>query len=476
MSEAKRMARNAGLLSAARVVSLGLNFVVWIRIARVLSPEGYGEIGFGLALVSYFVLVVALGIDAVGTREVARDLGRFSDWVADVTSLRLALAVGAVGLYGAVLVLLPHALPYKVVLAALGAQIVARATKLDWAFVAVERVGVIAVREIVTSVLLLAGVLAFVRQPSDVIVAAIVVGAVPLLATAVDWAVYWRDYGRVRLRGRRENWRAVLRPALPLAASALMIEIYTNMDRLMLEAYRPTSDVGLYTAAYKVATFGLLPTAIIYAVLFPALSAALGDPAAMRSRARDYARALFAFGAPVTLAAPLLAGPVIEFLYGAPYLPASPALVLLLANVGVMHLNMSIGMPLMAWNFQTPYMWTVVAGAVANVILNVLLIPPYGLEGAASATLASEAVVFVALVWLYRRKVGPTPLGLLPRALAAALVGAVPGAAWAAYSGWHVLLGIGLSAAGYGAAAWAFGVVDRSWILALLKRPSGDPQ
>jgi O-antigen/teichoic acid export membrane protein len=242
-----------------------------------------------------------------------------------------------------------------------------------------------------------------------------------------------------------------------------MIEVYTSMDRLMLEAFRTTAEVGLYTSAYKLATFGLVPTSVLYAVFFPFLSSAFGDPAAMASRGKTYARSLFAFGAPIALAAPFLAGGALEFAYGAEFLPAEMAMMLLLANVGVMYLNMSVGIPLMAWDLQKPYMWTVVAGAVANVVLNVALIPSLGMEGAAAATVLSETVVFVGLVWLYRRAVGRLPFGSLPRALAAALVG-------------HVLLGVAASAVAYSAAAWAFGVVDGPWLLALFRRqPPPDP-
>ena len=475
MSVTDRMARNAGLLTVARAGSLGLNFVVWVHLARMLAPERYGVIGFGLALVSYFVLIVTLGIDMVGIREIARARDRVSELVSDVVSLRLLLGAAAGVAYLATVWLLPQPPLYRLVLSALGLQILVRAFQLDWVFVAVERVSIVAVREFLASLLMAAGVLVLVRSPEAVVLAAILVTGAPLASTVAMWVQYRRDYGPVRLRGRRAGWATILRPSLPLAASALMIEVYTNLDRLMLEAFRPTAEVGWYTAAYKAATFGLVPTTVLYAVFFPFLSSALGDPAEMAARGRAYARALYAFGAPVALAAPFLATPAMTLVFGEAYAVAGPALALLLANVGVMYLNMSLGTPLMAWDLQTPYMWTVIAGAVANVFLNFALIPPYGMEGAAIATLASESVVFAGLVVLYRRTTGATPFGLLWRAVAAALVGAVPPAAWAAHAGWPVLAGVGASVLGYAATAWAFGVVDGPWIRRMLRRSPEAP-
>ena len=470
MSATDRMARNAGLLTIARAASLGLNFVVWVHLARVLAPERFGVLGFGLALVGYFVLVVTLGIDMVGIREIARDRSRVAELVADVVSLRLLLGLAAGAGYLVTVWVLPQPPLYRVVLTALGLHVLVRAFQLDWVFVAVEEVSVVAWREFMASVLMTAGVLLFVRSPEAVVLAALFVTGAPLASTAAMWVRYRADFGPVRLWRRQANWGSILRPALPLAASALMIEVYTNLDRLMLEAFRPTAEVGWYTAAYKAATFGLVPTTVLYAVFFPFLSSALGDPAEMAARGRTYARALYAFGAPVALAAPFLATPAMTLVFGDAYAVAGPALALLLANVGVMYLNMSLGTPLMAWDLQTPYMWTVVAGGVANVILNVLLIPSYGMEGAAVATLASESVVFIGLVYLYRQTTGSTPFALLWRAVLAAAVGAVPPAAWAAYADWPVLVGVGTSVLGYAITAWAFGVVDGPWVRRMLRR------
>ncbi len=469
------MARNAGLLTVAKAGTMGLNFVAWAYLFRALGTEPAGQIGVGLALVSYFVLLVALGIDAVGMRELARTPDRLRDLVADVVGLRAALCAVAVVAYLVVVWALPRPLTYRMVLSALALQIVARAFQLDWAFLALERVGAVAARELAAAATLLAGVAVLVRDPADVVWAAFLVAAAPLVSTVGLWAGYLRENGRPRLRPQSAAWKAILLPALPLAASALMIEIYTSLDRLMLDALRTTAEVGLYTAAYKVFSLAVVPTAVLYPVFFPTLASALGDREAMRKRGRTFGRALLAFGLPIAVAGPFLAGPAVVLVSGPDFAAAGPALALLFLNAGVIHMNAALGTPLMAWDLQTPYMWTVIAGAVVNVALNVVLIPPFGIEGAATATVASEAVVGLALAATYWRTTGTLPFAGAWRVMIAAVLGAgFP--AWAATSaGWPVLLAAVTVILSYAAAAWAFGVVDRTWALDTLRRRNTSP-
>ncbi len=461
MSAGERIVRNAAALTASRAAAMGLNFVVWVHLARVLEPERMGILGFGLSLVGFVVLGVTLGFDAVGTREVARAPDRVPEMVSALVSLRLALAVAAAVAYGIGVWAAPISGTYRAVLAVLGLQILARAIRLDWVYVGVERMGVVAVRDVAAAALAAAGALVLVRDADAVVMAAALVVAAPLLGTLGVWAGYRRDFGRLRLRADRAAWVTLFRPALPLAASAVMIEVYTNLDTLVLEGFRTTTEVGWYSVAYKAVMLALVPAAVLSQAFFARLSQALGDAEAMRQRGASYARATLAFGVPIALTGPWLAEPALVWLYGAPYAPAAPALALLLVNAGVIYVNMSLGTPLLAWDLQTPYMWIVASGAVANVVLNLALIPPYGIAGAAAATVASEAVVLVGLVRVYRRAVGAIPLGALLRPVPAALAGALGPTLWGLGHGWPVAATVAAGAAGYGVLAWATGVVDR---------------
>ncbi len=458
MSSSPRIWKNAGTLAVAQAVTLGLNFALWVHLSRVLSPEGFGVLTFGTALLSYFVLAVTLGIDTVAAREIARDPGQAQRLVPTVLGVRLALAAAAGAVYAVVVVVLPNPPVVRVALGVLGVLLLARAVQVDWVYRGLDRMGVLAVWQAATAALSAAVALLAVRGPDDLAVGALAVAGAPLVLNLVLLLVYRRRLGRVRPSVRWRSWLPVLGPALPLAASAFAGSVYYNLDKVMLEGLRTTAEVGYYGVGYKVYGLAIAPTAVLLSAFFPSLAAAYGDAARQRAAATAYARAMLAVGLPAVVAGIFLAAPLIAILFGDAYAPAVPALRLLLANAGIVYVAMAHGNPLTAWSHERPYMRIVLGGAALNVVLNLLLIGPFGIVGAAGATLVTEAAVMVGMAALFRRVTGATHSAALLRTLPVVLVcGAV---AWtAATRAWPIWVWGPLLVVVWAASVWAFRVV-----------------
>lgn len=459
MTAARRIARNALALAGSHGVTMTLNFVAWAHLAQTLAPEGFGVLGFGTALLAYFSVIVQLGFDAVAVREGARDPARVPELAGTVTALRLLLSLVSILAYAALVWALPRPPEMRLALLVQGVSLVALATRLGWVFQAIEKMEALAARDVATAVLNAAAVLVLVRRPDQIVLAAALTACVPLVGNAWLWVAYHRVFGRLRLRANRAAWMALLRPALPLAASAFLIEIYLRLDQVMLEFLYSTASVGLYSAAVRLVIIAQVPGLIAYGAYFPTLAAAHGDMDRMRASGRTMARVLIAIGLAVAVAGPWLAADALAFAFGDAYTSAAPALAVLLVNVGVVYVNMTVGTPLMAWDLQKPYMWAVLGGALVNVALNVVLIPPYGLVGAAVATLASETTVCLGLCRLYYRATGELPFRSAGHAALVAVAATVP-AALGATLGWHILISVGLSGTAAAAAAWRLGIVD----------------
>jgi O-antigen/teichoic acid export membrane protein len=205
----------------------------------------------------------------------------------------------------------------------------------------------------------------------------------------------------------------------------------------MLEAFRTTTEVGYYGAGYKVYALAVAPAAALFPAFFPSLARALGRPARALAGAR-FAGTLLLLGLPVLAAAPFIADSLVAVLFGAAYAPSAPALKLLLVNAGVVYVAMAYGVPLTAWDRERAYFVVVALGAGLNVVLNLVLINPYGTVGAAGATLVTEAAILCGMAWLHWRTAG----SLYPEAWRRALLPAatVGIAAWAVCGTWPVAL------------------------------------
>ncbi len=454
------IAKNTIALTAARGVTAVLALIVSAYLTRVLSPRYFGILGFGTALLSYFSLLVTLGFSALGAREIARQPAIISSWASRITSLKLFLCVPVYLAFLGVVIVLPKDPLVKQVLAVQGLLLFGLAISVEWVYQGIERMGVLAVRNVAVALLHVCAVVLFVREPSDILlaagaaVAAVVVGNVWIMVT------YTRDFEGLRFRFEPDRWKPLIRSALPIAASSFMIAVFYSFDQVMIGLIRSETEVGLYTAGYRLLIAALVPAQIIYLAFFPSLSASFGDAERMRHRAALFTRSMAAVGLPVAVGGAIHASPLLAAFAGSAYLPGAFAFALLMTNAGLVYINMAYGQPLIAWNRQKAYFGAVGAGAATNIVLNALLIPSFGLDGAAAATVLSELVVFFGVAYLHWKAVRDLYLSVWARAALAAGLG-VGGVLLGLQA-----LGVGPLWAGlatipaYGLIAWALKVLD----------------
>jgi O-antigen/teichoic acid export membrane protein len=110
-----------------------------------------------------------------------------------------------------------------------------------------------------------------------------------------------------------------------------------------------------------------------------------------------------------------------------------------------MFVNANVTQLLLACDDETAYAWSVAAGVVINIVLNLLLIPALGFDGSALATLVAEVCVIAAAIPRLRRRIGTITLrwGRLIRAVPAFVFMVVVIAAVRAVAPWWLALVLG---------------------------------
>src|SRR5690606_19929830 len=177
---------------------------------------------------------------------------------------------------------LPGGPELRRVLAVLGGMLFAHALSVEWVYQGLERLGLVAVRNVAMAMLHLVAVLLLVHTPGDVVWAAAAATGAMIVLNGWLLATLVRDLGRLRLDVRPAAWRALVPPALPIAASTFMIAVYYNLDQVMLGLLRSEAEVGLYAAGARALTAALMPAMVLIQAFFPTLSGAWGDLEATR--------------------------------------------------------------------------------------------------------------------------------------------------------------------------------------------------
>lgn len=410
MTEAARIGRNLGAIAFAQVTAQGLAFAVSIAVTRTLGVEPYGVFVFGFAFPSWFVLVVSLGLDYVVTIDVAADRTKASAYLTAVSAVRIPLVLLAVlALWVSLQFVVADPFARSVVMI-LGVANLLSAYNMtfDSLFRAHERLDfsalvIVGERTIATVavVVLLAlghGLLA---------VSAVYAGSV-LVATGLSLVVLKR---RVAWFARPLDLavvRHVLRRAPPFALSALVAALMYSTAPVLLTFLQGPVATGHFNAGF-VLLLALMAPLQMYNIVFLPRMARLHrhSPDALPSVLRRTQRLFFALGLPVAFGGFLYAEPLLTGLYGDAFLASAPVFAVLVLVLAVATASLGAGTALGATDRAVLDLRFGAVGALANVVLCLLLIPPLGPVGSAWAFLVAMTVIAALRLGATSRHIAP---------------------------------------------------------------------
>ncbi len=396
--------KNLVSLTGAEVISKINALIMAAYLGRILKPEGFGILGFATAFVSYFLLMVNFGLDTYGTREIAKDKNQSSKLVNNILSIRILFAVVWYTLFLIIVLLIDKPLTVKIVLLITAVNLLVNAISINWFFMGIEKMWLIAVRQIATNLLSLLGIIIFVKKENDLTIAAGIIVFSNLINSAWLLKIFNSRYNKLTLRLDKDYLKTIIKESLPLVFSSFMIAIYYNLDMVMLGYMKPERDVGIYSAAYKIFLAGIIPISLVLNSFFPSLSKiGLNKSFEFRKIIKQYAFFMFGTGIVICMFIFFDADLIVNLIFGKQYTNAEAPLLILALNILVISVNVFLGNPLIAWGKQKHYSFAVAFGALANIILNILLIPKYTYVGAAFATLLSEAAVFLGVFYLFNK-------------------------------------------------------------------------
>jgi O-antigen/teichoic acid export membrane protein len=387
--------------------SAALLLVLLTIAGRFLSADDYGRFSYALALTTIIETIMDLGLSQITVRSVARDptsaatlfphvLGVKLIWVG--IGLALLAVVAPVLRSDPVIVRLCYALGISsavrsYLLTARGLLQGLRRFDLEALMVVSDRL-----------LLLAAGGLALWAGYGLVGLAAAFVASRLIMLGAVQ-VLLRRVVPRVRPTFDRAAWRDIQSAALPLGFFMIALNTYTYVDTVILGLMRTDAEVGWYAAAYRVYEGLTYAPSILAAVLTPRLSYLFThDRAAHRSL---LTRSLLASsGLAIVLggAAALAAQPIVTLLFGSRYVAAAPPLQILAIGALFVFATWILHAAAISTNLDRRLLVTTAIGLGANVALNIVLIPRYGISGAAWATVLAEGLtVALLLVQIERR-------------------------------------------------------------------------
>lgn len=399
-----------------------LSYVTNIVFARILSPADYGDYAIGMTTLALGSLVALAGSGQAMTRFVpaylaSGDAARASGFirffvpfavgsgliVGLVVWLAREIAIVGFGFHEADVTLHPVMVAGAIIavfsLAILGTRVLRSFGLVTMSFLPTR---VIAPLFTLALVATLAAV--DVGLTDWMVMAA--VGAGFLVAVVVQVIEFVRHgHHRIVLHKPVYELRTWFATAAPLMFAMLLSELLHHGDLIMLEFIAEGEDVvGQYAAVNNTVLFLSIMIASVQSVVGPMLGAAIGrgSPARIQWLLGSATTMLLVACGTVAVGMIAFRDPLLG-LFGPSYLGASDALAI--ATIAYAF-NAIVGLcrPFLQFlGYHRYAVWPMVGAVPANLGLDVLLIPPWGVNGAAIATLATlvsmRALQVAALYW-----------------------------------------------------------------------------
>ena len=416
-------ARGTGFLALGSFFEVGVRFLIALMLARLLGADSYGLYVLAVSAATLFASFSALGLDDAMVRYVAIRSGR-GDQLGVRETIKLGVLVATVGgvLIGIVMfaaaqpiaegIFHEPRLTHLLRLLAIIVPFLSLSNVLAGTARGFGRMDYVALAENVVQSLVrlaLVAVIALAMQGLNVTVSVIAFGISDVTATIVLIVLLQKYFPVSRLREgeMREVAPEVFRFAIPLWLSGMLRQFRRSFQTILLGATAAAASVGIYSIVSSITTVGHICLLALFVAVKPTLARLhdIGDREGLTHLYTTATRWAYTITLPFFLVIVLFRESIL-LVFGESFAAGSTAL-LIFAFAEVVNAGTGICGPVLDMTGHT--MMKLVNAITLTVLLvggNVLLIPRYGVVGAAIASLVgigvSNLMCLVEIWWLER--------------------------------------------------------------------------
>jgi O-antigen/teichoic acid export membrane protein len=395
--------------ATATAGSAGLLLVLLLIAGRFLGVDDYGRFMYALAVSTIIETIMDIGLAHVTVRAVARDPAAAPTLFRHVLGLKVVwVAIGLVLVFVSAPLLRSDPVVIRLCYL-MGLSSAARSYFLTarGLLQGTNRFDLEAVTVVSDRVLLLVFGTVTLTLGYDVIGLGVAFVLARLVMFVAVTLLLRGLLGHAAPTYDRDVWRELQAAALPLGFFMISLNLYSYIDTVILGAMRSNAETGLYGAAYRIYEGLTYPPSIVASLVTPKLSYLfVHDRARVRGLLTRTVSLAAGMGVILGGIAMVVAAPLVRLLFGADFDAAALPLQILAGGALFVFCTWILHAAAIATNLDRRLFLTTLIGLGTNVGLNVALIPRWGMNGAAAATVVAEAVTVALLLLQLRRHLG----------------------------------------------------------------------
>lgn len=404
----KVLIKNITSLFGIKVASLIIPLVTLPYLVRVLGVEGYGYLGFSLAITQYFILVVNYGFDLSATSSIAKiknNKSAISRIFWSIILIRVISTIISLIILLAISLYVPDINKILPILLSCFLTVIGIALFPQWLFQGKEQLGFISTARIILQIVSIPLLFLFIKDGNDIWKAA-VINSIPFLGIAIvsifilikrRWVCWYKPSINDLKNELVDGWHIFI--------STAAINLYTSSVTVVLGIMSGPVSVGYFTAADKIIKVVLGLYAPISNAFYPRINSAVSESKdAAVKLIYQLSKIQITISALTSFTILFMGEWIVELLYGDGFSNTLNLLKILCWLPIVIGLSNIFGIQTMiTFGYKKEFSKILIISGVFSVFLLIPLIYFYNEYGAALSVLITETLVTI-LMWAFIRK------------------------------------------------------------------------
>mgnify|MGYP004613532131 CR=1 FL=1 len=402
-------------------------------VSRVLLPIGTGKVSFANSIIAYFALFAQLGIPTYGIRACAivrDDKEKLTKTVQELLIINTIISVLVYIVFIIALFTVPKMRSDSTLFLITSTTIFFNVIGVEWLYKALEQYSYITIRSIIFKFIGLILMFILVKNSSDYVW----YGFITIFAASASNIfnfINLHKYVSLKPVGNY-NFKVHLKAVTIFFAMSCATTIYTNLDSVMIGFIKGATENGYYNAAVRIKSILVSIVTSLGAVLLPRASYYLENNYIdeFKKISKKAINFVILISIPMMIYFIMFAKESILFLAGDSYAKSIAPMQIIMPTLLFIGLTNIMGIQMLVPLGKEKYvLYSEIAGALIDLVLNALLIPHYGAAGAAVGTLVAEVVVWIVQFKYLKNDIIPIfktiryPLILLAAVISAAVAG-----------------------------------------------------
>lgn len=392
---------NTSWLFFERIVGMAVTFFVGVYVARYLGPSNFGLLSYAASFVGLFATISTLGLDNIVVRELVKDEKKRDELLGTTFVLKI---IGSI----LVLIIIVIAVRFTnndnftnllIFIIVIG-TIFQSFNVINFYFQSKVLSKYTVYAQIFSSIICAAIKLVLIYFNMSLIYF-VIVSLLQSIILASGFIIIY-----IKQKSSLFNWRInlglakrLLKDSWPLMLSGITISIYMKIDQVMIKNMLDAKAVGNYAVAVRLSeVWYFIPMAITSSVFPAIINAKKISEKLYYERLQKLYDLMVWLAIGVALPMTFLANDIITLLFGVQYQYAVNVLRIYIWASVFVFLGVATGKYLIAENYTKISFLRTFMGAIINITLNIMLIPKFGINGAAIATVLSQFAVAFSIV------------------------------------------------------------------------------